>query len=785
MSHRNFILCTWCLLPLALAALGGPSPKPTAKVEIEGVPLGGAVASWAGTLTLRPEDPALEPIVLEASNEKPIALSVPEHSTWLASLDLSDRWAAVQRIEVAGSDEIFTQRFFIWPAVEAHGRLQTTERRAKLPARVTLEVLPAAKARTWLDGPRGNTSCSVDAKGAFRCKLPSGKRDLALRAEGFAPIYRLGTNLVLPARVALGGVKPNSILPKSDPAQEAEAVNLGDFVLRRGASLVGWVEVVGGALDPKTCRVKLAPWAARGTVGGTNDPLSTAEQSLPVDARGFFQFVGVSPGAYSVVAIQPGWVAAPVGPLLLDDANATEMPKPLQLEKPLELTLILNPPRDWLDQRWAVQLWRDSDLGPGGPRTQVFDGPPDAEGLVRVKNQKPGTFSMLVADSRGNKFFGEFNRPMFDQNSAERRIDLDFVTVRGRLRLGDEPLAATLWFGGRFGAPGVQFDSNEEGVFHGALPKGGRWKVEIEAAEPHLQLTRKIEVEADSKGLAEVAIDLPDTLIFGSVVDAKDQPAPGASVNIESAQNSSSTTANVEGRFEIRGFDPGRLALLAEQASEVPGSAASETVRTTLQESSPLGPLVLRLRENLHFEGQVLGDVGPVAGASLVIMTQPRIGAIDTARTGLDGRFAAKLAATAQRAVIVVSPPGNALRAFDAPIDGTPLVLRTSAAGGTLEVTLPDGEEIQRRNLRFYIFQNGLALPIPELYRWAAGNGDPADHQSTDLRFPRLAEGRYDVCLVPYATLLAADYSGGPAGSCAQGQLSAGGVLRLKPELGL
>ncbi|HEV7669939.1 MAG TPA: carboxypeptidase-like regulatory domain-containing protein [Thermoanaerobaculia bacterium] len=779
MSHRNFILCTWCLLPFALASQVGPSPTPTAakgRVEIEGVPLGGAVASWAGTLTLRPEDPALEPIVLEVSNDRPIAVSVPEQSTWLASLDLPGHWAAVQRIEVAGSDEIIAQRFFLWPAVEARGRLQATERRAKLPAQITLEVLPAAKSRTWLDGPRGDTSCPVDAKGAFHCKLPSGERDLALRAENFAPIYRLGTNLVLPARGAAGGAK----------AALAAAVNLGDFVLRRGASLVGWVEVVGGALDPKTCRVKLAPWEARGPVGGTNDALSTAQQTLAVDAQGFFQFVGVTPGAYSVLAVQPGWVAAPVAPLLLSDSTATQLPSPLRLERPLELRLTLDPPRDWLGRQWTVDIWRDSNSGPGAPRAQVFQGPPDAEGLVRVKDQSPGMYSIFVADSRGNKFFGELHRAILDPVGAERRIELDFVTVKGRLRLGDEPLAATLWFGGRFGAPGVQFDSDEEGVFHGALPKAGSWKVEIQAAAPQIRLTRKIEVEADSKGLAEVTIDLPDTLIFGSVVNEKDQPAAGASINIESAQNTTATTSNAEGRFEVRGFDPGPLALLAEQAPEVPGSAASETVRVTLQESSPLGPLVLHLRENQRFEGQVLGDAGPVAGASLVILTQPRTGAIDTARTGLDGRFAANLSATAQRAVIVVSPPGNALRAFDALLDGTPLVLRTSAAGGTLEVTLPEREEIRRRNLRIFVFQNGLTLPMPELYNWAVGNRqEPVDDQSKILRIPKMAEGLYDVCLVPYATLLAPDYSGGPAGSCVQGQLTAGSVIRLKPELGL
>ncbi len=784
MSHRRHTLASfpWFLLLLALAILPGASQPPVgmARVEIEVVPLGGAVSPWAGTLTLRPDDPALEPIVLEATSGRPIAVSVPEHSIWLASLDLPGHWAAAQRIEVANREEILLQRFFLWPAVEARGVLTTTERSGRLPAWITMEVLPGAKDRTWLDGPRGNTLCPVDSKRAFRCRLPAGQRDIVLRVEGFAPIYRFGAKLASTAAVVPAISKSASV-----GAVDSSA-NLGTFALRRGASLVGWVEVADGALDPKSCQVQLAPWSVRGPGGGATDSLKSGRLTVAVDAKGFFQFVGVNPGAYSLVALQPGWVAAPVAPLLLGDASATRLSQPLRLEKPLELVLTLDPARDWLGGRWAVEVWRDSDFGPGNPRAQVFQGAPDAEGLVRLKSQSPGRFSIFVADSRGNKFFGEIEREIFDPASAQRRIDLAFVTVQGRLRLGDEPLAATLWFGGRNGSPGVQFESDEQGVFHGALPAGGFWRVEIEAVAARIELVRRIEVEVDPKGLAEVLIDLPDTLIFGSVVDDKDQPATGANVHVEGPQNTSTVPANGEGRFEIRGFDPGPLALVAEQATKVPGSAASETFRTMLQEAVPLGPLVLRLRENRRFEGQVHGDAGPVAGASLFLMSQPRTGSVDTARTGLDGRFAAKLPQSAQRAVIVVSPPGNSFRAFDVALDGAPLILRTSAAGGTLEVTLPNLEEIQQHNLQFLIFQDGLSLPPGELYRWAAGHGQSLQAgESNVLRIPALGEGRYDVCLVPYATLLASDYSGGPAGSCVQGQLTTGGVLRLKPNLGL
>jgi hypothetical protein len=63
-------------------------------------------------------------------------------------------------------------------------------------------------------------------------------------------------------------------------------------------------------------------------------------------------------------------------------------------------------------------------------------------------------YRMLIKDSEGNVV----GQPEFDiqgDADARRTIDVALQTFRGRLRLGDDPLAATLLFGGRGGAERV------------------------------------------------------------------------------------------------------------------------------------------------------------------------------------------------------------------------------------------------------------------------------------------------------------------------------------------
>lgn len=57
------------------------------------------------------------------------------------------------------------------------------------------------------------------------------------------------------------------------------------------------------------------------------------------------------------------------------------------------------------------------------------------------------------------------------------------MEILGRVTLGDDPLAATLWFGGRSGVRRIRFDSDEKGRFDGWLPEEGTWPVDLVSEE--------------------------------------------------------------------------------------------------------------------------------------------------------------------------------------------------------------------------------------------------------------------------------------------------------------
>jgi hypothetical protein len=176
---------------------------------------------------------------------------------------------------------------------------------------------------------------------------------------------------------------------------------------------------------------------------------------------------------------------------------------------------------------------------------------------------------------------------------GERKIEIDLVMVSGRVRLGDEPLAATLWFGGRHGVPQVTFESGEDGTFQGILPRDGQWLLEIEALEPRIQSHAKVEVRPDRHGRAEVEIAVPDTLLFGKVVDDQGKPANHADLLVGDEIDSLHLTAGDDGAFEFRALPPGIVLLSARRASPE-GLASSDRVLVPLAEDTPTGPIELR-----------------------------------------------------------------------------------------------------------------------------------------------------------------------------------------------
>jgi hypothetical protein len=110
---------------------------------------------------------------------------------------------------------------------------------------------------------------------------------------------------------------------------------------------------------------------------------------------------------------------------------------------------------------------------------------------------------------------------------------LKLLTLHGTLKLGKEPLAARLWFGGRFGGLSVELESDSDGKFHGVLPKDGWWPIDVESSSPPFKLRTKAKVQALDHERASVDIVLPATHLFGRVVmDDTGRPAGHADVSL-------------------------------------------------------------------------------------------------------------------------------------------------------------------------------------------------------------------------------------------------------------
>jgi hypothetical protein len=280
--------------------------------------------------------------------------------------------------------------------------------------------------------------------------------------------------------------------------------------------------------------------------------------------------------------------------------------------------------------------------------------------------------------------------------------------------------------------------------------------------------------------VARVEIALPDTRVFGRVVDEGGQPAPHATVGLLTREGDVIVSADEKGAFEARAVPEGDVDLAAQAAQDAPDpNEVSDRVRLSLASGQPAGPVELQLRRTRMLTGKVLSPRGPVAGAVLELAAlgpdSRRIGA-GHATTDLSGAWSIRVPEKAARAQIVVSPPGNALKAFDIPADGTEATLSVSEEGGTLEVVLPYREdEFWGKDVGLRVFQNGVSVSLGS---WARSHeGGLWGVKQPVQRTPALAPGEYQVCVVPHSL----DPAQNPA-ACVTGELPSGGTLRLKPR---
>jgi hypothetical protein len=756
---RQVIAAALVCSSAAAAATGeraaGPSVEaaPTARIHVTlssppGVPLAGEGfvvfrGTASGTL-----------VVLPTKLPGSAATELPLGSQWTLITDFPGYFAANSIFQVPAelvSSPLETS-IVLRPAGTLTGKFLVGERE-NFPAGLEARFEPTREGPPKKqDVPPGLATCAVSKEWDWRCRVPAGQLDIAFHPKGFVPHYLW--NVAVPA---------------------GETSALGSSKLVRGASVAGWVTKEDGTPSEK-CRVRLEPASAPGP---PSDPalefLRSVASEAPCQKKGFFQFSAVAAGAYALVA-EEGDAQARISPVEVWDGAESRISTPIALRRPVDFEVTLTPPVDWLGRPWRFEARRAIERRSGWEHPSVR-AEASLDGRVKIPKQPPGRFWISVYDALGNTVFSDSHVELTESGQSYP-IHLDLLFVEGKVQLGDEPVAGRLVFSGQSGAAAISMLADEEGHFEGPLPKAGDWIVEVQATEPPFRANAEVNVKP--KGDRALVIDLPDTKVYGRVVDPAAAPVPGAIVSLSSALGSLQTVADKKGEFEFRAFPEDTLTLSAERSAEHGNREVSDSYLFEGSEAIPHGPVVLTLRRNQTLRGKVLGATGPVVGAGLGVWpVEGGNGAVSAVRSQIDGAFEVQVPEGTPAVTVVVSPPVGALKAYQVAVSQSELLLQVEPQGGELVLDLGKEEALEGRILA--VWQGDIGIPIGTLIRWTEGHGARFMDRGR-VRIPQLAPGYYTACLGAPAMIDPAaieEWKKGRA-NCASGYLAGASTLDLR-----
>jgi len=479
----------------------------------------------------------------------------------------------------------------------------------EMPEVLRVRFQPSEDSGKGRSAEAGAVDCPVK-EGTAECAVPAGKLDLRISGSPYSPVYRLGTE-----------IGPGVV-------STLEAISLV-----RGASVSGFVVSESGDPAPAGTQVRIS-------VGGTADPrferrLNLVNTTTHTDEYGFFQFLGLLPGHYTVIAEAKGFAPARVGPIEARADLESALAGPLVLANPIKLDLGVDPARDPWGEDWRIEL---SQVDPESDRWLNTVEGSTAEGQYIRKGLAPGTYRLAIIGSEDTRWLEQTiqlsagEEPLFFQ--------IPILRVEGSLSVGDDPAPGQLWFGTRRGERRVRFDIDEQGEFEGALPGPGRWRLEWIPEGRRRTSVILPPVEVPDKPKVTLDLQVPDTRLVGKVVDRQGEPVQGATVTAVGGDKGS-TPSRVEtdedGSFSLLGLEPGGYAVKAERAS-----ASSAMLPVDLAEGRDAPELRLVLQETAPLYGRVESGGRAVAGARVTIW--PNLGSSAgvsflNAVTGPDGLF--------------------------------------------------------------------------------------------------------------------------------------------------
>ena len=677
-------------------------------------------------------------------------LTASAPGTWSPSVDVDVEQLSAE----AATAKVVTMA--LWPTGSLSGRVVTSKGVKELPA--SLDVAFQASPDDTSGVPAGTTSCPiVDAH--WSCELPAGRLDLRFVAG--ESIHRYFWDVAVPV---------------------GERTTGATVELIHGSAVRGWV-ITHDRAPVAGVTVELVPKVTR------QDPRSggridSRKLTARVTDRGFFQIDALPTGDYIATATLDGYAPARASVRVFDD-QATEIDDPpITLKSPRVVEVYVDPPTPLVGSAWIGEL-RQVDSRGYSLGVEPHRGEIPAGSAWVVAGVPDGQYQLVLrttedrAGPRGEPGPGWLHQ-IVEIESATSQIfaTVEAVAVSGSLKLGKEPLAGKLIFGGKHGTVRRTLVADDDGKFSGWLPHPGLWSIEVASDEPPLEVMVNHLVE--DAGNAEIEIEIPDTRLGGKVVLETGAPRPDALVRIHQNETTPPQWITVdtdqEGYFEAHGIPQGLVTLRAEDFE-----LESDPVDVELRQDAEPPAVRLVLRQNVYRTGRVIAASSglgvPGAEVRVFIVGAPaRQAEIET--TDEAGNFELTLPGTARELVLTASAPGFALRTLRRSATEDPLIVTVDDISGLLSLELPATYAEHRRAGRFGILAHaGSHLSVMKLREWSLFNGQ--EFTETEITAPLVEPGDYAACWVTmaqYPAVLAGVFSGL---DCDTGTLSAAGELKL------
>lgn len=692
---------------------------------------------------------------------------------WRLSAELEGYWVESRQFEVGSSAVQLT--LDVWPAGRLEGRVVTEEDPETVQSlQAYFRPVPGSSMADMAETlTPGRSLCEVtpeDGQLRWSCLLPAARLDVRFQHPEFVPRHAWGVEVPL-----------------------AGSAKLGDLILVRGAGVQGWVVDEEGDPLGRDVELELVP-ESEGSIRDAERARSLRRTTRP-NERGFFQLSGVPPGRYHLEGRHEGFAPSRVSVEVIADRMTEVVDPPLVLHPPRALEGFVVPAvHPSLDQ-WSIRL-AELDRA-AGRMSNLQEVQVAADGSWSFPGLSPGRYLVTLLAPDETQWLVETvdlegeREPLFFEVSP--------VTVEGEVTLGDVVLPeAELFFGGRFGAVRVDVTTDEDGRYSAVLPRDGEWDVDLYSEQPTIRrLFAQVEIEQpDDGGAVERDFHLPETFVFGRVVNEEGEPLGGGlldfkaiySVELETQEQVIQVRTEDDGRFEIVGVRPGP-AWIGGTAPDHYRIAGKEI---EVRDSEDTGPLELVARRESSIPGLIGSSHGGVAGAW--IKATP-VGPLDfgVRRVASDptGRFTLWVPASTRQLRLAVGAPGFAFRMLRVPLPeaGQPLGLQLLQESGEVTVTLP--RRVLTPDLVSptpFVFHNQGIENIHVLYQWAYESGvdfplaEPG--VPTTVTIPSMEPGEYRMCWILPQEVPYLDDAVIPESRCVGGYLAPGGNLRLElPEL--